>query len=393
MKSILIVTSDFPYPANHGGRKDVWEKIKVLKSMDFNINLIVTVKEEPSANDVEVVENYVESLKIIQRSISVSNLLSILPYQLESRKQLESIELTASDFMLIEGDYLFKILDNPNLKIKNKIIYRMHNNEEKYFSQLYKSEKNKFKKLFYLFESLKFKKVLSRYMDKCDEVWCISCDEQENLLSENESGRLTNEQILHIPPHVVMHEMRKRTKFNQKVLFIGSFFMINNREGIEWYLTKVHDNISRQVEGYELYLAGNSKGIGIEWLTKIIEDLNYSDNIKLFDTPDTLEDLYDSCSIFINPMLHGAGVKIKSVEAIKNGLAIVSTSTGIEGTGLVNGRHVLVANTTNDFSNSLIQLLEDEELTEKLICDSQKYVSENFNFEEKIVSSLGGDGK
>ena len=61
--------------------------------------------------------------------------------------------------------------------------------------------------------------------------------------------------------------------------------------------------------------------------------------------------------ICVNPMHHGAGVKLKIINAIEFGLPVVSTSVGKEGTGLDNAVHLHVADTAEDFMKAIRHLL------------------------------------
>jgi glycosyltransferase involved in cell wall biosynthesis len=67
------------------------------------------------------------------------------------------------------------------------------------------------------------------------------------------------------------------------------------------------------------------------------------------------------------PILTGAGIRVKIVEAMSAGRAIVSTSRGWEGLAHVEpGRHLLVADDPREFAEETIRLLRDRELRERL---------------------------
>jgi len=72
-----------------------------------------------------------------------------------------------------------------------------------------------------------------------------------------------------------------------------------------------------------------------------------------------LQPLFDTHRISIAPLRYGAGIKGKVVEAMANGLPVVTTSTGAEGTGTHSGRDIVVANSATDFSAAVIKLYND----------------------------------
>lgn len=388
MNDILIATNDFPYPANHGGRKDVWNRILLFNKLNYKIDLIVTIKSNPSQDEIAHVKKYVNNLIILNRNTSLLKWISIQPYQVSSRLGLKKVEFEKKyTDLIIEGDYLFGLLDNKSIEqMKPNLIYRMHNNEEKYFHQLSKSEENLLKKIAYKIESFRFRLLIKKYIEKFNNIWFISKDEKmyfDSKYSLNNS--------LFLPPHIdeilIKNRSYKIENIGKNVLFIGSFFMNNNRDAIKWYLENVHDKVYQKIP-YNLTIAGNTRGEGLDWLESIITKLKFRDNITIFDSPPQLDDLYLNNSIFINPMLHGAGVKLKTVEAIQKGLTVVSTTIGIEGTGLIDNNHVRITDDSKEFANSLMGLLVNPAKREELNINAQMYIKNEFNTTSKIITTF-----
>jgi polysaccharide biosynthesis protein PslH len=384
MKRILVVSSDFPFPPNHGGRKDVWEKIKAFKELNFKIDLICTVKKMPTDQEIDGAKSLVTNIKFVQRKNKARYLFSFLPIQLKSRKALEKIEIEENySYIILEGDYVLPILNNKNISRGTKIIYRMHNDEAVYFDQLKNSEKNILKKFYYFSEQIKFKFVYKRITSKLPYIWFISKDEMDKFVSRN-----SNFNGAFIPPYVPTNSYIAKNIENKNVLFIGSLFMINNQEAIKWYLENIHDKVSKEVKNYKFTIAGNSRGQSLQWLYQIIKKREYKKNINIYDTPTDLESIYLENSVFVNPMLHGAGVKLKTIEAIQKGLAVVSTKVGIEGTGLINKHHVYVAKNKNEFIEQVILLLKNDAEKRRIIESSQNYLKTEFNVLKKIRKYL-----
>jgi glycosyltransferase involved in cell wall biosynthesis len=67
------------------------------------------------------------------------------------------------------------------------------------------------------------------------------------------------------------------------------------------------------------------------------------------------------------PILAGAGIRVKIVEAMAAGRAVVSTPLGCEGlAGLEPGQHLLVADAPQPFAQAAIRLLRDAPLREQI---------------------------
>ncbi len=390
-KKILVIASDFPYPPNHGGRVDIFERLKVLKELKFEIYLISTVKISPSNDELIYMDKLLVRSFILHRKQSFVALFSLKPYQVTSRNNIDDIDIILNSVKdikfnacIIEGHYCLEIYDKiSNNCTINQSFLRVHNDETKYFCELAKSTKNILKKIFYYVESLKFT-FLEKYFFKKNIISaCLHISSDELIKYKNKYSFLEH---IFLPASVDIKEFVTYKKNNDKtVLFIGSLFMSNNIEGLMWYLRNVHNKLCRLHSDYKLIIAGNTKGIRIN---SFIETINKFKYIDFYDSPDNLDYLYEQSMIFINPMLSGAGVKLKTINAVKYGLPIVSTKIGNEGTGLINKQDILVAEDEQSFFDNIILLLSDEVEREKIVNNSQLYIKNTYNQIENLKGIL-----
>ena len=186
-------------------------------------------------------------------------------------------------------------------------------------------------------------------------------------------------------PVAIETEYKERALDSKTVLLIGSLFMINNQDAIRFYLQEVHPHLTRDVEGYRLIIAGNSRKKGVAWIEELIAAY---DNVDIYDTPEDLDGLYAQSSVFVNPMRYGAGVKLKTVNAIVNGLPVVATTIGNEGTGLVSGEQILVDDDPMTLCRYIKELLDDASMRRRFVDSAQKYLRENYNQKEKLSAYL-----
>ena len=118
------------------------------------------------------------------------------------------------------------------------------------------------------------------------------------------------------------------------------------------------------VSGYTLIIAGNSNGEGVGWVKKLAQQYN---NIEVYDTPKDLEPFYENAAVFVNPMLNGAGVKLKTVNAIIQGVPVVTTTVGNEGTGLLPNRDIFVADEYHELADCIKTLLNNKMIGEEMV--------------------------
>lgn len=374
-KKILLVNGDFVYPPNHGDRVDTWNRILTLKKVGAYVDLICTVKSKPKQEYLDYVKKYVNNLVLAKRKNRVIDLLSPKPLQVVSRKSLRRVSLSKKyDFAFIDDVANTMILENETLRAR-RLVLHMNNDNNVYFTGLANSTVNPIKKLYYYIDACKFKKYDKDIVSRVKNVAFVSYDEMKKFSSICPE----HDHFVFLPVAVNL-DMKKRQRESRNVVLIGSLFMTNNQEAIKHYIKDIHPRLTH-IDGYKLIIAGNSRGRGVEWIKRLVR--GYS-NISVMDSPKELESIYADASVFVNPMIHGAGVKLKTINAIVNGLPVVSTTIGNEGTGLIPGEHILVSDDNEEYASYISELLLNKLDGNKMVNKAQRYLLEKYNQEESL---------
>ncbi len=380
-RSILVVCQDFPYPLNYAGPIDSYNKIKALHDAGYKVYLIATVKEGVHSEYFHEISKICSQIFLIYRKYGFRNFLSITPFQISSRTDEIEISEIVSNLgsaeiwsILCDGYYGIGIVASLAQKINPKYIYlRVNNNEPSYFKALSRSTTNIFKKFYYFIDSLKFSMHENILLNRVniDAFLHVSIEEKSHY-----QAKFPKKKHYFLPAGIDTTKMLPyERRDHSSVIFIGSLFMPNNLEGLYWYIELVHDRLSLRLTGYKLLIAGNTRG-GMD--KKLMHLISKRKNITLIDSHAFLDPIYRMGSIFINPMLNGAGVKLKSLNAICAGLPVVSTLIGNEGSGLLDGDHLLVASEPQDFYQKICLLFENEQLRRKLVEQSQHFVQSSY---------------
>ena len=88
-------------------------------------------------------------------------------------------------------------------------------------------------------------------------------------------------------------------------------------------------------------------------------------------------------------MLHGAGVKLKTVEAIVNGLPVICFPTGIEGTGLQQGIGNLTAQNADEMRMYFEKLLTGSSMEKQdIVLKGQEFIKKNYDAERLLSDFL-----
>jgi glycosyltransferase involved in cell wall biosynthesis len=381
VERILLVANDFPYPLNHGAAIDMWWHIQTLKNLGFRVDVVVTVKAMPPGEDIQALKAEVDQLFIVQRQRGFKSAAAILPFQVKSRTALQTVALSKEYLAVVMvAEHVASILQNPNLRAQKRIL-RLHNDEVRFFQELSKSSKNVLRKAFYESEAAKFRLLSPRVMSKCDALWFISDYEMKEHVKKFPADR---KKAFFVPPRVDRNGMRHQKLEGCGVLFVGTLGFANNSSAVEWYVSNVH-RLLLDVVGYNFVVAGNT----VEGSAEAIKKLAIShQSITLYENPKEIESLYGGSAVFVNPVLRGAGLKMKTINAIQAGLPIVTTSTGIEGTGLMHQTHVLVADTAREIAECIRAIFNDRRMAHELVRSAQEFVAREFDQEKIIKESL-----
>jgi glycosyltransferase involved in cell wall biosynthesis len=73
-------------------------------------------------------------------------------------------------------------------------------------------------------------------------------------------------------------------------------------------------------------------------------------------------------------------MRVKILNALAQGLPIVSTTLGCEGIAVESGRHLLIADTPEAFAQATIRLLEDKMLASELGKNGRQLVQSTYDF-------------
>ncbi len=142
------------------------------------------------------------------------------------------------------------------------------------------------------------------------------------------------------------------------ILFVGNFSHEPNVDAVVHFCATAWPEIRRRVPDARLTLVGPYAPPAVNALA--CEDVDVRGWVP------ELVPLLESARVSVAPLRFGAGVKGKIGEALSHGLPVVSTTIGVEGMGLQDGEHVLVADEPSAFAEAVARLYADEALWNRL---------------------------
>lgn len=146
------------------------------------------------------------------------------------------------------------------------------------------------------------------------------------------------------------------------LLFVGHMGWFPNRDGIEHFSRDILPLLDHR---RDLRVDAIGSSAGYVPGQRIPAD-GIGCNIRFRGFVDDLHACLRQAAVFIVPLRLGGGTRLKVLEAMAMGKAIVSTSKGVEGIDMVDGKNVLIADSPEDFARAVERLLDDPALRERL---------------------------
>jgi succinoglycan biosynthesis protein ExoO len=154
---------------------------------------------------------------------------------------------------------------------------------------------------------------------------------------------------------------------DQRLLFVGSQTG-PNIEALTWFVREAWPLLRAEHPDLVIEVAGTvSRGMGA-----------VPEGVRLLGLVDDLEGLYRAAGVVVSPLRSGTGLKIKLIEALSRGKAMVVTSVTTQGVEDLVGPAVRVADDPRAFAKHVLELLGDKEARKRAGEAGLHVVSGNF---------------
>ena len=137
-----------------------------------------------------------------------------------------------------------------------------------------------------------------------------------------------------------------------EMLFVGALFYQPNIDAVLFFHREIFPIIRRSMPEARFRIVGLAPD-------ESIARLDNGQDCVVNASVDDLSPYYARASLIVVPMRLGAGSKLKVVEALSRGKALVSTAFGAEGFDLRPGVDLEIGDSPQDFAAQCIRLLQD----------------------------------
>ena len=287
---------------------------------------------------------------------ALKNLLfSRQPYNVErfmsavvGAQLLELLRTEAFDVVQIEGTFvawyaeLLGRRQGAGLRVP-PLVLRAHNLEYTIWQALARREGNPLKRLLLGTMAARLERFERRYLRQFDAVAAIT---------EADAARLRAlhcpEPVVFIPAGVDLRQFRPAPEVapRPRTLFmLGSLSWLPNQEGLQWLLREVWPTVHAEMPDVELHIAGS--GTPADLLRP------RTDNVFVHGFVESAPAFMQQYELMLVPLLSGGGMRIKIIEGMALGKAVLSTTLGAEGIAVRDGHDVLLRDSAAEWLAAL----------------------------------------
>jgi glycosyltransferase involved in cell wall biosynthesis len=142
-------------------------------------------------------------------------------------------------------------------------------------------------------------------------------------------------------------------------VFTGKMDFRPNVDAVLWFAQQVLPLIRREAPEVRFWVVGMSPHARLATLANdpAVEITGWVEHVRPYIA---------KAALYVVPLRIGGGTRLKILQAMAMGKAIVSTGLGCEGFDVVPGQQLVIADTPDQFASAVLQLLREPDQAKRL---------------------------
>ena len=358
MARILALTSRLPFPPREGHQLRAWHLLKAMASR-HQVTLASFVREDDDPSEAEPLRRMLQGVHLfpipgersplalgralLRGTLGTGPFLAAKYSSAPFRRRLAEL---ARDADLVHFDMLPLMAHADCVPAGIPVALNAHNVEHRLLARRAEIEPHRLRRRFLSAQVEKLRAFEAAACARADQV--LACSEPDaaalrELAPGTPVGVVANGVDLHANRPDATPSIRPQ------LVFVGQMGWFPNRDGVDWFLRDVFPRILHACPSAEFVLVGKHDGMEIP--------ADVASRVRLAGFVPDLRPLVHAAAVYVVPLRAGSGTRLKVLEAMALGKAIVSTTVGSEGIALEHGKSVLFADEPQAFADAAVELL------------------------------------
>ncbi len=384
--NILWLKTELLHPIDKGGKIRTYHMLRELKAEHHVTYLAIDDGTAAPDAEMQAAEYCHDLISIPHRQKEkftpgfyfdlAFNLISPLPYAVKkysSTKMREAIETVVRQrkFDVVVCDFLAPAVNVPE-NLPCRTVLFQHNVEAMIWKRHYEVQTNPAKKAYLYGQWRKMRRFERKACRRFDCVIAVS--PEDGVTIQNEYGL---SKVFDVPTGVdtdFFRPARERLPQPNSLVFTGSMDWLPNEDAIRYFTEQIMPLVRQSVPDVKLTVVGRNPFPGL------IELSRHEPSIIVTGRVDDVRPYMENAAAYIVPLRIGGGTRLKIYEAMAMEKPIISTSVGAEGLPVTGGVELLLADTSESFAKSVVEVLANKTLARQLGQKAAETVRENFGW-------------
>jgi glycosyltransferase involved in cell wall biosynthesis len=158
----------------------------------------------------------------------------------------------------------------------------------------------------------------------------------------------------------------------QAIIYTGGMNMFANKDAVMYLLSDIWPSLKSRIPEIKFYIIGQDPP------KELVSLANEDSGINVLGYVDDIRPYVAKSAIYVVPLRVGGGTRLKVLDALAQGKAIVSTSIGSEGIEVTDRKNIYLEDTAKGFADSIVELINDKDKREVLGDQARKLAVEKY---------------
>jgi sugar transferase (PEP-CTERM/EpsH1 system associated) len=383
--NILFLTPYLPYPLNNGGLIRVYHLLTNIATRHQVTLLCMEPDNEKQREGIALIK--AKGIQVILIPVAASQkkenkrlyqLLSLFSnktyqyhqyYSPEMQQAItEQLDSKKYDLLMVE----FSQMGYYDITTDIPRYVDQHNVEYEIMQRTYETEKSPLRKLLARSE---WKKYRHHEIENCEKFTaCLTTSKRDAEILKERSARLE----CHVIPNGVDSDFFSPAEDEidpNMILFTGTISYYPNTEGILWFHQNIWPKVKELKPDATFCIAGKAPPAEVQHLAKADKQ------IVVTGAVDDMRDYYAKAAVVVVPLRVGGGTRLKILEGMAMGKAIISTTVGAEGIDHTEGKNILLRDEPDDFASAIAGVMDDFALRTSLGREGRVLVEQKYDWQ------------
>jgi glycosyltransferase involved in cell wall biosynthesis len=367
---LLWLKTNLLHPVDTGGKIRTYYMLRELKKQ-HHVTYLALDDGTAAIDAVERATEYCHELIRVPHRTSTKfsfrffgelarNLASPLPYAVEKYRSVEygrriAEEHPKADVMIC--DFLFPSVNVPQQLSRPSLLFQ-HNVEALIWKRHAETQRRRLARFLFRMQWRRMEAFERAACHRYDGIVAVS--PQDRLILERDYAAPL---VRDVPTGVDTDYFRPSGSLAPEpyhLVFTGSMDWLPNDDAMKYFIRSILPRIHAACPATVLTIVGRKP---FPSLTALSREFPY---VRVTGQVDDVRPYLERAAAYVIPLRIGGGTRLKVFEAMAMEKPIVSTSIGVEGLPVVDGKDTFIADEPGAFADAVVRLLNDRALARQV---------------------------